>query len=168
MPTNVNSFSLWGAAEAFDRALNAIKQADGFNTSPVVQFGSRSLDSVPAGEFPFLAFELGDMDPDVEQTGGNAPSHGLIRFVWPAFVFGYVKTSGNRRDLYRAGAALLADVLAAVYLDETLPDGNGQGTVLMIHPGKVTFDMESFATDGRGWFVAEFGLVVDVDRSGTP
>lgn len=168
MPTDVTSFALWRAAEAFERALKKIRQADGFNTSPVVQFGSRTLDSVPAGEFPFLAFELGDLDPDVEQTGGNYPSHGLIRFAWPAYVFGYVRTGGSRRELYAAGSALLADVIAAVYADETLPDGNGQGTVLMIHPGKVAFDMESFATDGRGWFMAEFDLVVDIERSGTP
>ena len=165
MPTNVADFSLWRAAEGFERAIRSINQADGFNTSPVVQVGACTLESVPAGEFPHVCIEFGDLRPDLEMVGGP---HGLTRFGWQVFVYGYVKTTGHRRDLYQAGLALLADVLAAVYANETLPDGAGQGTTLIVEPGDVPFDMESFATDSRGWFAAEFTLLVDTERSATP
>jgi hypothetical protein len=168
MPSNVDASPIWRVQEALERALQAITTADGFNTSPTIRVGVPALDEVQKGHFPMVAFEFGDMTPDVEQTGFDAPSHGLIRFAWPALVYGYVQGTGNSRDLKRSGAALLSDVLAAVYADESLPDGNGQGTVLLIHPGSVAWDMESFAHDGRGWFAAEFTLVFDIERSGTP
>lgn len=168
MPTNVDQSPVWRVQEALERALRAIKTADGFNTSPTVRSSVPALDQIPNGEFPLVAFEFGDMTPDVEQTGSDQPSHGLMRFGWPALVYGYVRSSGNERDLRRSGTALLTDVLSAVYADETLPDGNGAGTVLMVHPGSVAWDMDSFAKDGRGWFAAELTLVFDIERSGTP
>lgn len=168
MPTNVAAFPLWRMTEAFERALKTINQADGYNTTPTVQMGARTMDHVQSGDFPHVAFTMGDMTPDLEQLGVQAPSHGIIRYVWPAYVAGFVRTSGNRRQLYEAGCALLVDILAAVYQDETLPDAAGHGTCMLILPGEIAFDMESFATDGRGWFMAEFGLVADIERSGTP
>lgn len=167
MPTDVGQFPLWRLVEGFERALKSINQADGFNTSPKVVIGSRTMNEVADGEYPFVGFELGDLQPGDESLGGQA-SRGLIRFAWPAFVYGYVKASGGRRDLYKSGSALLADVIAAVYADETLPDAAGQGSALMVEPGPVAFDMESFSSTGRGFFVATFELVADVERSGTP
>lgn len=169
MPTKVADSSMWRVLDAFGRALRRINAADGFNTSPKVAAGAHSLEDVKDGDWPFVCWEPGDLQPDVEQTGSDAPSHGLIRFGWPVVVYGYVKTSGDRKALYEAGVALLTDVLSAVYDNETLPDGDGQGTALLIHPGPIAFDMESFAaSSNRGWFAAEFQLVFDIERSGTP
>jgi hypothetical protein len=168
MPTKVPGSSIWRVQEGLERALRRINTADGFNMSPTVRVGVPALDGVQAGDLPLVAFEFGDMTPDVEQTGVDAPSHGLIRYGWPALVYGYVRTTGDARSLNESATALLLDVLAAIYDDETLPDGAGQGTVLLAQPGAIAWDMESFAKDGRGWFAAEFVLVFDVERSGTP
>lgn len=168
MPTKVDGSAMFRAMDGFERALRRISLANGFNTNPKVAVGSHMLDEVKDGQFPFLCFEVGDLQPDVEQTGPDAPAHGTIRFNWPIVVYGYVRESGDRKALYRAGTALFLDVMSALYADETLPDAAGQGTALFIHPGEVAFDMESFAPQNRGWFAATFEVVFDLERSGTP
>lgn len=168
MPTKVDSSAMFRALDAFERALRRISIAEGYNTNPKVAVGAHMLDEVKDGQFPFLCFEAGDLRPDVEQSGSDAPSHGLIRFAWPVVVYGFVRESGDRKALLRAGTALFLDVMSAVYADETLPDAAGQGTTLFVHPGEVAFDMESFAPQNRGWFAATLELVFDLERSGNP
>lgn len=164
MPTKTHNFVLMRSMDGFMRAMRKIKQADGYNTTPKVQVGHKPFDQVPAGEMPYLAVEMGDLAPDQETTG-SIPN---IRWVWPAFVWGYVATSGNRADLYEAGMALLADVFSAIWSDEKLTDGAGQGTVYFVNPGEITFDMERFASENKGYFLAEFQMVTDTQRSEEP
>ena len=148
------------------RALAKIKQENGYNTNPKSSIGFKGLDDVPAGELPYLAVAFGDISLRQEEEGGL--SLGIFRFSWQTFVWGHVWTSGHRRELYKAGNALLSDLLGAIYDDEPLTDNAGQGTVLFVDPGEILFDMESFSDDNRGYFRAEFGLVVDLLRGGSP
>ena len=166
MPSQIDTFALKRAKDGILRALRTIDRADGYNTSPKAQIGAVQMDKVPAGELPFLAVEFGDMALDAQLFGGA--SFGILRIGWPAFVWGYVGSSGNADDLYEAGLALLADVLAAIYAAETLPDGAGQDTVIAVEPGTITFDMEQFAAENRGYFLAEFTLIVDLIRGANP
>ena len=166
MPTKLFDFPLYRAKEGILRALRDIKQVDGYENSPKVQMGHISLDKVPDGEFPMLALEMGDLAPSTEQFGGS--SQGLIRWIWPAFIAGYVRTSGNRAALYDAGLSLLVDLWGAVWADEGLTDGAGQPVVLFANPGEVVFDMEAHSTHNRGFFLAEFQLVVDIKRGASP
>jgi len=171
MPTKVENFSLWRAIEGMSRALKTISREDGFNTTPRVQTGGVLLDKIGAGDFPALAFEMGDLEPVSDgdlQGGSGLASTGHLRFAWPCFVWGYVTTSEDKAALYRTGTALLADVFSAVYDDETLPDGAGSGSILFANAGEVVFDMESFAQDKRGYFVAEFRLIVSIERGANP
>ena len=171
MPTKVQEFSLWRAIEGMERALKKISRANGYNTTPgKVQVGAVLLEKVPPAEFPKLCFEMGDLDPLVEGDlyGGGVASTGHLRFAWPAVVWGYVQTSEDKKALYRAGTALLADVFAAVYEEETLPDNSGTGSVYFVNTGEIVFDMESFAQDKKGYFAAELRLVVNVERGATP
>lgn len=166
MPTKIDSFAPFRAMLGMKRALNDINRGDGFNTTPKFRMGAVLLDKVPDGNFPQIAMEMENIVPVMEKFGGV--STGIIRYEWPAFVWGYVKTSQNQEALYRAGLALLDDVLAAVYADETLADGAGQGTVIMIEPGEIHFDMEGYSEINKGYFVAEFRLVFDVTRGANP
>ena len=166
MPTRLHDFSLKRAVDGLMAALEDIKQTSGYETSPKVQLGHRTIDSIADGEFPLLAVEMGDLAPSTEQLGGS--SQGLIRWTWPAFVWGFVRTSGGRDALYDAGLALLVDVFGAVWNDEGLDDGDGQPRVHFANPGEIRFDMESLSTENRGYFLAEFQLVVDIKRGATP
>lgn len=166
MPTKIDSFAPFKAMLGIKRALKTINQGDGYNTTPKFRMGAVLLDKVPDGNFPQVAMEMENMVPALEKSGGV--STGIIRYEWPAFAWGYVKTSQDTEALYRAGLALLDDVLAAVYGEETLPDGAGQGTVIMIQPGEIHFDMESFHAINKGYFVAEFRLVFDITRGANP
>ena len=166
MPTSLHAFTLKRAVDGLLRALKDIYQENGYENTPIVQLGHRPIDKISAGEFPFLAVEMGDLAPSTEQLGGS--SQGLIRWTWPAFVWGFVKTSGNRADLYDAGLSLLVDVFSAVWSDEGLKDGAGQAAVHFVNPGEITFDMESKSTDNLGYFLAEFQLVTDIQRGAAP
>lgn len=166
MPTKIDSFAPFRAMLGIKRALKTISRADGFNTTPNVEMGATLLDKVPDSNFPQIAIEMENMTPALQKFGGV--STGTLRYEWPAFVWGYVKTSQGSEALYRAGLALLDDVLAAVYGEETLQDGAGQGSVIMIEPGDIHFDMESFHAVNKGYFVAEFRLVFDVQRGANP
>lgn len=166
MPSSIDTFALQRAKAGILRALRAISQEDGYNTSPVVQIGHQPLSKVPAGEMPNLCIEFADLQLDVEQLGGT--SQGLLRMAWTTYVWGYVASHGHKDDLYTAGLALLADVYAAIYGSETLPDGAGQGSVLFVNPGSIEFDMESYSDSNRGYFLAEFQLVVDLVRGAQP
>lgn len=165
MPTRIYDFRLKKAIDRLKERLETINRADGYNTTPTVQIGAGTLESVPEGEFPKLCIEMGDLTPESEQMGSTP----IIRWIWPAFVWGYVfSDSDHGADLYDAGLGLLVDTFAAVYSDEGLTDGAGAGTVHMMSPGEVTFDMESFAHENRGYFLAEFQILVDMQRSNTP
>jgi len=166
MPTLIGSFSLWRMQESFLRALKKIKRTSGYNTTPVVLFGAQSLSKIADGDFPCLAVELGDMTPIDHQEGGY--NTGVVRYSWPAFVWGFVRSDGDRQALSEAASGLLADVFAALWADETLPDGNGIGTALFVEPGDVVFDMESYAADHSGFFRVRFDLIADINRSGNP
>ena len=166
MPTELHDFSLKRSVDGLMAALKDIKKVNGYETSPKVQLGHRTADSIADGEYPLLAVEMGDLAPSTEQLGGS--SQGLIRWTWPAFVWGFVRASGGREALYDAGLALLVDVFGAVWDDEGLTDGAGQPRVLFANPGEIRFDMESFSTENRGYFLAEFQLVVDIKRGASP
>ena len=167
MPTKTADSPFYKAKQGLITTLRSIKQEDGYNTTPMpAQYGHKLLVDIPAGEFPSIFVELGNLGPDTEQIGGT--SQGLIRWVWPAFIWGYVKTSGNQNELYNAGTDLLIDIQAALYDNETLPDADGQGTVLFLNPGPVVFDMESFSGANQGYFLAEIGMIFDTVRGGTP
>ncbi len=166
MPTLVDQFALWRALDAFERTMQSISIEGGYNTSPVTSFGAKSMKDIPDGEYPHLVLQFEDLQLVQEEFGGA--SLGILRFEWPAFVIGYVKSSGHRKNLYKAGLSLLVDVLAAIYADEAMKDADGQGTVLFVQPGEIQFDMEAYSSENRGFFVAEFGLVVDLTRGGSP
>ena len=168
MATAVHNFALTRAMHGFGRALKSISREDGFNTSPVVQHGAVIMDKLEA--FPTLAYEFGNLSPLSESglQGASGFSTGRLRFQWQALVFGFVRTTQDRAALSEAGCALLADVYSAVYSGETLPDSAGQGSVLMINPGEIVFDMESFAQDKSGYFAAFFNLAVDLSRGANP
>ena len=166
MPTSLHEFTLKRAVDGLMRALKDISQENGYENTPIVQLGHRPLDKIADGEFPFLAVEMGDLAPSTEQLGGH--SQGLVRWAWPAFVWGFVRTSGNRAELYDAGMSLLVDVFGAIWYEEGLKDGNGQAAVHFVNPGEITFDMESKATDNLGYFLAEFQLVTDIQRGASP
>lgn len=147
MPTGVEDYNLFRAIEGMEIRLKAISREDGFNTSPRVQVGAVVMDKIADGDWPTLAFEMGDIAPISDSTlsgTGSISSTGELRFEWPCYVWGYVRTTEDKRALYRAGTALLADVHATIFDAETLPDGDGQGSVLMVLPRETVFDMESF------------------------
>jgi len=167
MSTNVDDYSLQRAIDGIMRTLKTITRADGFNTTPKVSMGADVVDGIPDGEFPSIRVELGDLEPAQQFFGGDGDT-GKIYFDWPVFVWGYVKTSQGREALYRAGTALMADIHSAIYGNETMPDGAGQGTVLFANPAPIVFDMESFSTINKGYLVAEFRLVVAINRGVNP
>ena len=171
MATRVEDFSLFRAMEGVERALKTINRSDGFNTDPRVQVGAVLLDDIGDGDFPTLAFEMGDLFNAASGDlfgGAGSTSTGELRFGWPCFVWGYVRSTEDKKALYRAGTALLSDVYAAIYADETLEDGAGNYTTLFVNPGEVVFDMESFATKLKGYFAARFDLIVNVTRGANP
>lgn len=162
MPTSVDQFPLHRALLGIERALKHISTGNGYNTTPNVEIGAKQIREVPIGDMPMIRIEMGDMAPDVQQFGG--PSQGEIRFKWTFYVWGFVGTKGTKRDLHQAGNALLNDVYGAIYRQETMPDGAGIGTVLWVEPGKVAYNMESFAETKKGYFMATFEAVVDIER----
>ena len=166
MATKVDGSGIWNANTAFEQALKAINQADGFNTSPKVQIGGKTIQEVPEGEFPTICIIFGDIAPATEQIGGA--EQGVIRWGQATFVLGYFRSSGHRKELYRAGNAMLLDVLSALYAEETLPDSNGIGRVEFINPGTIQFDVESFASENQGYFLAEFEVVFSLIRGANP
>ena len=166
MPTDVQDSPIKRAVDGLVRSLKEIKQAEGYNTTPRVVLGAQTLESVPDGHFPLVAVEMGDLAVDTDLIGGASTS--IIRWRWPAFVWGYVTVGSGRAGIYDAGFALLTDILGAIYSDEGLTDGNGQYVVHLVEPGEIVFDMESFAAQNRGYFLAEFQMVFDTKRSGNP
>lgn len=166
MPRDLNTFALKLAKDSFVRHLRRIDRAAGYNTTPTVQVGAVEMLKLPAGEIPKLAIEFGDLVPGQAQFGGA--SQGLIRLGWATWVWGYVKSSGNTDDLYDSGLALLADLYAAIYESEPLPDAAGAETVIAVEPGQIVLDMEQFSADNRGYFLANFTLYLDLLRGGQP
>lgn len=170
MPSRTEDFALYRAMRGIEIALRDISRENGFNTTPRFHFGAVIMDKIGEASFPTVAVEFGDLLPltDDDLFGGSAAhTVGEMRFQWPAIVWGYVRTSEDKRALYEAGTALLVDVFGALYESETLPV-DGAGSVLMINPGDVVFDMESFAQNGLGYFAAEFRLVVNITRGSNP
>lgn len=168
MPARIDAFVLERAKSALLRRFKTIRQADGYNTTPTVGIGARTLLKIPAGEFPAVAVEFGNLVPGADLLGGGVQTQGVFRKAWETFVWGYVASSGLPDDLYRSGLALLQDVYAVIYAQENLRDGNGQDTVLMVDAGEIDFDMESFSQENRGYFLARFSLIVDFERGGSP
>lgn len=166
MPTSVDNFELYRAMEGVERALKSISTGAGYNTTPKVGIGTKQIREVPIADMPMLRLEMEDITPDGNQFGGA--SQGEIRMSWTFFVWGFVGTRGTKKDLYRAGQALLADVYAAIYADETQPDGAGQGTAIAVEPGDIAFDMESLTEDSKGYFMASFVLITDITRGSNP
>lgn len=166
MPTNVEGSALNRARTGYGRALRSIKQVDGYNTNPLFRWGAVPVSKIPDNEFPTIAVEMGDLSIYTETEGAQTTN--IIRYSWPAMTWGYVKSTESKDALYRAGEALLLDIVGAIYSNETLPDANGQGSVLMVNPGDITFDMESLAGIQTGYFLARFDLILNLRRSGSP
>lgn len=155
MPTPVDDFTPQKITEGIYRRLEEIEPGEGYNTRLNVHREPVTITEAQSMDLP-LSCPWGDeeWEEDPESTLGEQ------RYNWPLILVVYLKDDA---DWKRAANAVTADVMSAVFRDESL---NNSGSHF-IHLPRIT----KFWPDTKGGVGAvmfESRIVFDLLRGATP